>query len=73
MNPTLNNGDYLIINKIAYLSKKPERGDIIVFKSKLVDGHGNEKDLLKRVIGLPGERIEIKNNQVYINGSKLNE
>ena len=73
MYPTLDDKDYLIINKLAYKNKLPNRGDIVVFNSNLVDVQGNSKNLIKRVIGLPGERVEIVNGFVYINGDKLNE
>ena len=73
MYPTLDDKDYLIINKLAYKNKLPNRGDIVVFNSNLVDVQGNSKNLIKRVIGLPGERVEIVNGFVYINGNKLDE
>ncbi len=70
MNTTLNDGDKIIINKIAYLKKDPERYDVIVFNQSK-NGHGYYN--IKRVIGLPGETIEIINGYVYINGEKLEE
>ncbi|MCH1964657.1 signal peptidase I [Paeniclostridium sordellii] len=71
MNTTLNDKDYLVINKLAYLKKDPKRGDIIVFKSNLVDYDGNNKDLIKRVIGLPGDKLKIKNGKVYVNNEEF--
>ncbi|MCK4891978.1 MAG: signal peptidase I [Candidatus Pacebacteria bacterium] len=65
MNPTLNNGDYLIINKI---NKSYQRGDIIVFYNSLHDGF-----LTKRIIGVPTEIVEIKNGKVFINEIELKE
>ena len=67
MIPTLAEGQRIFINKLV---KEPDRGDIIVFKNP-----DNPKDtpLIKRVIGLPGEEVEIKSGFVYINGSPLNE
>lgn len=74
MYPNLDDKDYLIINKLAYKNELPSRGDIIVFDSNLVDEvSGKPKKLIKRVIGLPGERVEIVNGYVYINGEKLDE
>jgi len=65
MNSTLNEGDKIIINKLAYLKREPERNDVIVFsQSKSSHGYYN----IKRVIGLPGETVEIVNGEVYING-----
>lgn len=70
MNTTLNDGDKIIINKLAYLKDDPERYDVIVF-SQSKSGHGYYN--IKRVIGLPGETVEIINGAVYINGEKLLE
>lgn len=73
MYPTLQEKDYLIINRVAYNSKAPEKGDIIVFKTNLLQDNGKKKDLVKRVIALPGDHIKISNNEVYINGKLLDE
>lgn len=74
MYPTLENNDFLIINKLAYTNKLPNRGDIIAFKTDLIDSKTNKKkDLIKRVIALPGERITIKDYSVYINGQLFSE
>lgn len=74
MLPNCKPGDYIILNKVVYTFNEPERGDIIVFRSKLpnVNDRGS-KLLIKRVIGLPGEHIEIKSGCVYIDGEYLNE
>lgn len=68
MNPTLNDGQYLIINNVSYLLEEPKRGDIIVFQHPQ-----NDLNLIKRVIGLPGDHIEITNRQVKVNGVPLEE
>lgn len=74
MYPTLTNNEYLIVNKLSYINHPPKRGDIVVFKTNLIDNKTNKKkDLVKRVIALPGEHIIIKNNEVFIDGKKLNE
>ena len=70
MNTTLNDGDKIIINKLSYLREEPERFDVIVF-SQSKSGHGYHN--IKRVIGLPGETVEIINGAVFINGEKLRE
>jgi signal peptidase I len=70
MMPNLVEGQRLFVNKIAYLFHGPERGDIIVFRTSQ---NPNEIPLIKRVIGLPGEAIEIKSGIVYVNGSALVE
>ena len=73
MYPTLEEKDYLIINRVAYNHKEPQRGDIIVFKSELLQPNGKEKDLVKRVIAIPGDHIKITNGEVYINEKLQNE
>ncbi len=70
MNTTLNDGDKIIINKLSYLRDEPDRFDVIVF-SQSKTGHGYYN--IKRVIGLPGETVEIINGAVFINGEKLRE
>lgn len=79
MKPTIIEGDRILVNKMAYdvrvpfthlsLLKlaDPARGDIIVFDSKV-----SEKRLVKRVAGIPGDIVEMKNNILFVNGTKLN-
>jgi len=69
MNPTLQHGEYVLVNRLAYKTGEPQRGDIIVFSFPL----DQKQDLIKRVIGLPGETISIRNNQVLVNGVRLEE
>ena len=73
MYPTLDEYDYLIINKIPYMLHEPERGDIVVFKSHLKTMEGKEKDLIKRVIGIPGDAIQVSGGKVFVNGQLLEE
>ena len=69
MENTLHENDYMIMYKQAYRSHGPERGDIIIFQSSLTDEEtGQNKLLIKRVIGLPGDEISIIDDQLYING-----
>ncbi len=63
MSPTLLIGDYLIVDIKYFSSNKPCRADLAVFKFPL----DPSKDYIKRVIGLPGERVQIINKKVYIN------
>lgn len=70
MKPVLQNGDVVLVNRIVYNASRPKRGDIIVFKPK---GNENSHYYIKRIIGLPGETVEIIENHVYINGEKLKE
>lgn len=70
MHPTFNNGDYLIIDELSYnFLRNPERGEVIVFKPPLQ----GSRFFIKRVVGLPGETVEIKDGGVYVNGDKLAE
>ena len=74
MEDTLHENDYMIMYKQAYRSHGPERGDIIIFQSSMPDEEtGNDKLLIKRVIGLPGDDITIINDQLYINGEFYQE
>ncbi|MBQ9960999.1 MAG: signal peptidase I [Firmicutes bacterium] len=74
MQPTFYSDDYVIISRQAYgLFGDVERGDVIIFESELLDVNGNNKNLIKRVIGLPGDTIEIKDGYVYLNDEKLDE
>jgi signal peptidase I len=69
MTPTLENGEFLVVNKLDYRLHQPQRGDIIVF----TDPVSPDRKLIKRVIGLPGETIEITNGEVLINQQLLDE
>lgn len=69
MNNTLMDGDNLIVDKISYRFKDPERFDIIVFPYQ----HQEETYYIKRIIGLPGEIIQIQDGIIYINGEVLEE
>ena len=74
MQPNFYSGDYVITSRQSYrLFGEPQRGDIIVFKSDLYDDSGKQKNLIKRIIGLPGDTLEIKEGDVYINGELLQE
>jgi len=69
MQPSLNNNQFVLVNKLAYLFHAPERGDVIVFHFP----NDTTKDLIKRVIGLPGDTIVITSNTVQVNGVVLKE
>ena len=74
MQDTLNPNDYIIMYRRAYSGdKEPKRGDIIIFKSELQDENGKNKLLIKRVIGLPGDKITINDGKVYINDKEYDE
>lgn len=69
MQPTLKEANLLVVNKLAYKLGSPKRGDVIVFHFQ---GTMNE-DYIKRVIGLPGETVEISGGVVHINGQAIAE
>ena len=95
MQPTLDSGEYLMVNKLPYfridmvrlsrlipfwtvegpehkylpLAHQPDRGDVIVFRAPT----SPDKDFVKRVIGLPGERIRVSDGQIFVNGERLDE
>ena len=73
MLPTLHENDYLIINKIGYKIGEPKNGDVIVFKSDLEKNDGTTKDLVKRIIGVAGDKVVIKDGKVYLNDKLLDE
>ncbi len=72
MLPTLQVGDRIIVDKLSYRLHGVHRGDIVVFARPPLEDQ-EYADLVKRVIGLPGETISSKNGDIYINGKKLNE
>lgn len=70
MKTTLSDGDKILINRMSYRNSDPERFDVIVFEKS-----GSEHSYygIRRVIGLPGEKVQIKDGFVYINGEKIEE
>lgn len=75
MENTLHDGDYLFVSRQSYklFGKEPAQGDIIVFESQLTTVAGRDKLLIKRVIGLPGDKIYIKGGYVYVNNHPIPE
>lgn len=73
MYPTIEPNNYIIINKVPYIIGEPERGDILVFQANIHSAHEEQKDLIKRVVGIAGDEIEIIDGAVYRNGEKLKE
>jgi signal peptidase I len=75
MYPNFENGEYLLTDKISYRFNQPERGDIVVFKApdaaQCPEGAGC--DFIKRIVGLPGDSVEITDQGVYVNNSALPE
>jgi signal peptidase I len=71
MVPTLHDGDRVVVNRLSYQFGEIERGQVVVFSKP--QGTNGENDLIKRVIGLPGETIRFVDNQVYIDGLRVEE
>lgn len=68
---TLHDGDRVLVNRLSYRLHDPRRGDVVVLKR--FDSNSSERDLIKRVIGLPGETIEVRSCVVYIDDRPLIE
>ena len=70
MNPEMSNGDVTLVNKVVYNMSTPKRGDVVVFKP-----HGNESShyYIKRIVGLPGETIEVQEGKILVNGKAIKE
>jgi signal peptidase I len=69
MKPTLQPGEFLMVNKLIYRFDEVERGDIVVFHNP----NNTNEDYIKRVIGLPGDIIEAKEAEIFVNGFALDE
>ena len=69
MEPTLNSGQFVLVNKLAYKLGSPQYGDIIVFHYP----RNPDQEYIKRVIGLPGDLVEIKAGQVFVNDQLIDE
>ncbi|WP_054951561.1 signal peptidase I [Numidum massiliense] len=67
MEPNLESGEGLIVNKVIYKMREPERGEILVFHAPL------GRDYIKRVIGVPGDTVEVRDDTLYVNGKKIAE
>ena len=69
MEPTFQNNEYIITDKISYRFGKPNRGDVVIFKAPV----NPDVDYIKRIIGLPGETVMVQSGRIYIDGKMLNE
>lgn len=66
-------GDRILVNRFTYFFKEPERGDIVVFKTRGIEGLEQNLDYIKRLVGLPGETLYIKDDRLYINHEPLTD
>ena len=64
MRPTLEEGDRVLINRLSYHFRDPEKGDVVIFHSPTTDG----EDLVKRVVGVAGDRLAVKDGVLWVNG-----
>ncbi|MGE5139415.1 MAG: signal peptidase I [Rudaea sp.] len=69
MEPNFHDGQFLLVNKIAYKIGHPERNDVIIFHFPL----NEQKNYIKRVIGLPGEQVQVIDGRIYVNGGLIPE
>jgi len=69
MEPNLHDGQYLIIEKLSYRFGDPQRGDVIVFHYPM----NPQRDFIKRIIGLPGETVQVRRGQVFVSGQVMTE
>lgn len=67
MHPTYKNGEFLMANKVSYKFSEPQRGDVVIFK------YSDTQDFIKRIVGVPGDKIMIKDGNIYVNDTQLNE
>ena len=73
MYPTLKEGDRVLVNKLSYKLHDVNRGDVVVFERPASEAPSAIPELIKRVVGLPGDAVTFRGGHVYINGEKLEE
>jgi len=69
MEPTLKNGEFVVVSKLAYKLGAPQHGDVIVFRFP----RNPEQEYIKRIIGLPGDHVQISGGKVYVNDQLIDE
>jgi len=74
MVPNFTDGEYLLTDKLSYQFSEPQRGDVVVFKAPATEPCAEDEcEYIKRIIGLPGDKVMVKDNQVYLNGQLLEQ
>ncbi len=74
MLPNFVDGEYLLTDKISYRFGEPKRGDVVVFKAPPTEPCAEDEcEYIKRIIGVPGDKVMVKNNKVYLNGQLLEQ
>lgn len=74
MLPNFVNNEYLLTDKLSYLVGKPQRGDVIVLKAPPSEACAEEScEYIKRIVGIPGDRVKVQDGRVYLNSKLLNE
>ncbi len=69
MDPNFHDNEYILTDKISYRFHTPQRGDVVIFRAP----QNRELDYIKRVIGLPGEKVKVQGGEVFVNGQRLKE
>lgn len=74
MVPNFTNGEYLLTDKLSYRFNDPQRGDVVIFKAPSTETCAVDQcEYIKRVIGIPGDKVMVKGGLVYLNGNELNQ
>jgi len=74
MYPNFENGEYLLTEKVSYQFGDPQRGDVVIFKAPASEPCAEDEcEYIKRVIGIPGDRVMVKEGDVYVNGEMLSQ
>lgn len=69
MDPNFEDGEFILTDKISYRLGQPERGDVVVFKAP----PDYQEEFIKRIIGLPGDKVKVQNGHVFVNGKEIDE